>query len=172
MSSPAWGGRLVVLAMFALAAAASTFAWWWNFNRGRQALKLYGPQAATLIRTAPHVELLAPGASSAIDISHAPGLLNARTSLLNDASYDWKRPITMLASPQDTLRFTDGSRSVEITFDFDNHALKTSSTGRTAVLNARTSTGWKTYLERQAKNRNTDRHESALRGEEKDTSLD
>jgi hypothetical protein len=151
ISSSSARGRLVVVGMFALAAAASTFAWWWNYHRGRQALELYGPEAATLIRTAPQVDLLVLGYDEPIDISRAAGLLNARTSLLNDASYDWQRSLTELATPSDTVRFTDGNRSVEITFDFDAHALKTSSTSRIAALNERTSAGWKTYLERQTK---------------------
>ena len=90
-------GKLAVLTMFAVALAAATFAWWWNYNRGKRALEFYGPQAAQLIRTAPQVEILFVGpprpadAGSAavdlvpggrivvrkIDISKAPGLIHA-----------------------------------------------------------------------------------------------
>jgi len=51
-------GKLAVLAMIAVALLAATFAWWWNFNRGRKTLAFFGPQAARLIRTAPKVEIL------------------------------------------------------------------------------------------------------------------
>src|SRR6478609_5030981 len=107
-------GSVAVLAMIGLALVAAMFAWWWNYERGHQALKFYGADAATLIRTAPTVELFvsAPAqersesgtepASAAptrqIDISHAPGLIHARTSLLDDASYDWKTPPTASGS--------------------------------------------------------------------------
>jgi hypothetical protein len=69
-------GYLVVLAMFALALIAATFAWYVNFNRGRRTLEFFGPEAATLIRTAPKVELIL-GPDGNIDVSKVPGLLNA-----------------------------------------------------------------------------------------------
>src|SRR5262245_46257806 len=97
-------GKLAVLTMFALALAAAAFAWWWNYSRGQRALGFYGPRAANLVRTAPKVELLVLGTGDSdpveslpesgpvariIDISRAPGLVHARTALLDDASYDW-----------------------------------------------------------------------------------
>jgi len=53
-------GQLAVGAMLAIAVFMATFAWWWNFNRGRQALDFYGPEGAILVRTAPTVEYLRP----------------------------------------------------------------------------------------------------------------
>src|SRR5437870_2908986 len=82
-------GQALVLAMFGLAVLAATFAWWWNYNRGRQSLEFFGAEGATLIRTAPQVEYLRSEPESSINISKAPGLLNARASLLSDASYEW-----------------------------------------------------------------------------------
>ena len=62
-------------------------------------LEFYGPEAATLIRTAPKVEILRSPPDDNLDLSHVPGLLNARTSLLSDASYDWVAPTTPIESP-------------------------------------------------------------------------
>src|SRR5688500_17290353 len=97
-------GKLAVVMMFAVALAAAGTAWWFNFHRGRQTLDFYGRDAALMIRTAPHVELLKliPADASAAepsaelltlgdqrlrvaqrqDMSRAKGLINARTSLL------------------------------------------------------------------------------------------
>ena len=59
-------GKLAVLAMIAVALVAATFAWWWNFNRGRKTLAFFGPTAARLIRTAPKVEILVIGENRVI----------------------------------------------------------------------------------------------------------
>jgi len=135
--------------MLVLAAAAATFAWWWNYNRGRQALDLYGPPAAALIGTAPTVEYVPSIGGDGIDISRAPGLLNARTSLLSDASYEWTSAQTIQDSAYPQVRFSDGGRSVEVAFDFANQTIKTSSTRRIARLTKRTADGWQAYLARQ-----------------------
>ena len=134
--------------MFAIAALAAAFAWWWNYNRGRKALEFYGPAAATLIRTAPKVELLAPGAEQPIDISHAPGLINARTSLLNDASYLWTTKTVEPAPQSPAVRFSDGDNAVVVSFYFPQQEIRTSSTGRIASLTTKTAHGWKQYLSR------------------------
>jgi hypothetical protein len=128
---------------------AAAFAWWWNFNRGRQALDFFGAEAATLIRTAPRVEYVRPPPEENIDISQAPGLINARTSLLSDASYEWGHATSQLQAPLFVVRFSQGERSVEITFDFENRTMKTSSTGRSATLTKKTAEGWQAYLARQ-----------------------
>src|SRR4051812_13324226 len=115
-------GWIAVLTMVGLALAAATFAWWWNYERGHRALAFYGADAATLIRTAPTVELFvsAPletrpaggeashetGATRQLDISHAPGLIHARTSLLDDASYDWDAaPKSSTSGERASVRF-------------------------------------------------------------------
>jgi hypothetical protein len=134
--------------MLGLGAAAASFAWWWNYNRGHRTLEFFGPEAATLIRTAPKVELLPFDAQDDVDISKAAGLLNARTSLLSDASYVWPAPRPPLDSPSRSVRFTDGNRSVVIDFDFENQTVRTSSTGRIATLTSKTAAGWQAYLAR------------------------
>jgi hypothetical protein len=135
--------------MFVVAIVAATFAWWWNYHRGDQALEFFGAEGARLIRTAPIVEYLRSPSDESIDISSAPGLLNARTSLLSDASYDWSAPDSRLESPQFSVRFSRGRSHVVVTFDFENRTIKSSTTGRTAKLIQKTAAGWQAYLARQ-----------------------
>lgn len=143
-------GQRLVLLLLAVGVLAATFAWWWNFNRGRQTLDFFGPEAARLIRTGSRVEFLKPPPEANIDLSKAPGLLNARASLLSDASYAWERAVPAAGSPLFTVRFADGERSVELTFDFENRTLRTSSTDKTVVLKPKTAVGWQTYLAKHA----------------------
>jgi hypothetical protein len=147
--APAHRGQFVVLTMFVVATAAATFAWWWNYHRGDQALEFFGAEGARLIRTAPNVEYLRSPSDESIDISSAPGLLNARTSLLSDASYDWSAPDPRLESPQFSVRFSRGRSHVVVTFDFENRTVRSSTTGRTAKLIQKTAEGWQAYLARQ-----------------------
>jgi hypothetical protein len=144
-AKPRAPGHFVVITMVAVALAAATFAWWWNSQRARKVLDFYGPEAATLIRTAPKVELLRDD-DPVHDISQARGLLNARTSLLGDASYKWASE-GQFARPDATLRFSDGERSVLVSFDFDNETI--SANYKTVVLSQKTADGWRTYLKRQ-----------------------
>jgi len=142
-------GRAAVLAMIAVAVLAAGFSWWWNFNRGRKSLEFYGAEAATLIRTAPKVEILRPEPEANIDISKAPGLLNARASLLSDASYEWNAAHTSQESPLFSVRFSRGERSVVVTFDFENRTVRHSNNERVVALTPKTAEGWQSYLARQ-----------------------
>ena len=142
-------GRTAVAAMVLVALMAAGFAWWWNFHRGRRALELFGSEGATLVRTARHVELLRSPPDQSLNLSQAPGLLNARTALLSDASYDWQAT-PRLESPLYSVRFSDERNAIDVTFDFENRTIKTSSTGRAAVLNKKMADGWQAYLAKQA----------------------
>src|SRR5947209_6393047 len=116
-------GQLVVIAMFAVALAAASFAWTWNYARSRRCLDFYGAQAARLIRTAPRVEILTPDGGS-LDISQALGLLNARSSLLDDASFEWNAAIAADDSGEATaVCFTDHNRTATLVFDFERQTL-------------------------------------------------
>src|SRR5262245_25534058 len=147
--TPAGAGKTAVLAMLAVGVVAAVFAWWWNYNRGRMALEFYGAEAATLIRTAPRVEILRPEPEVDIDISKTPGLINARASLLSDASYDWSAAAPAQQSPPFSVRFSRGERSVVVTFDFESRTVTSSSTQRTAALRPKTADGWRQYLARR-----------------------
>ena len=142
-------GRLLVVGIFGLAILASGFAWWWNFNRGRRALELYGAEGATLIRTAPVVQVLRPDSERNLDISRAPGLINARASLLSDASYVWSAGELRQDSPLFSVRFSKGERSIDVVFDFENETISNSVTQRVAKLKNKTAEGWISYLARQ-----------------------
>jgi hypothetical protein len=154
--------------MIALALVAAAFAWWWNVNRGRNALDFYGAEAATLIRSAPTVEIFvrptpadrgasgsdAPQASSStrqIDISRAPGLLNARASLLDDASYVWDRPPPAASpGPYVLIRFVDKGKQVMLRLEFDSRSLSLVPEGRQTMLVEKTAEGWRSFVSRNA----------------------
>lgn len=133
--------------MFALALVMAAFAWWWNLQRGHRALEFYGAEAATLIRTASKVELLR-NAEPVRDISKAKGLINARTSLLGDASYEWDEP-ARVANFDVAVRFTSGDRSVTVFFDFETRGIQIACSDKSAKLTQKTAAGWQSYLERQ-----------------------
>ena len=143
-------GSRAVIAMFAVATVAATFGWWWNYNRGIRALEFYGSEGAVLIRTAPAVEYLQSSPDEPIDISKAPGLINARASLLSDASYDWTATDVRQESPLFSVRFRRGERSIVVTFDFENRTIHASTTKRTAKLVNKTAEGWQSYLARHS----------------------
>jgi len=149
-------GKLAVLAMLGLALAAAAFAWFWNYRRGERCLAFYGSEAAALIRTAKTVELLEVDPQSPaevlrrIDISHAPGLLNARTALLDDASFVWNSSPPASSQSGRLVRFADGSREVLLRLDHSQRSLEIVSTGKAATLDEKTSSGWDAFLRRFA----------------------
>ncbi len=143
-------GQLVVGAMLTIALLMASFAWVVNYIRGNQALDFYGPEGAILLRKAPIVEYLRSEPDGPLDISKAPGLINARAALLSDASYDWTATDVVQESPLFSVRFRRGEQSLVITFDFENRTLHASTTKRTARLNKKTSAGWQSYLAKQA----------------------
>ena len=160
-------GKLAVLAMFALALTMAAFAWWWNHTSTRQSLAFYGGDAAHLIRTAPQVEILvlyAPSVSAElgtdgiqfgdvsrqvlrrIDISKAPGLLNARTSLLSDASYVG-RATENGEDVARVVRFADGKEQTLLGLDDPvRHAVLPD--GRRLRLADKTARGWQSFIDR------------------------
>jgi hypothetical protein len=148
-------GKIAVLSMFALAIGAATFAWFWNYRRGERCLAFYGSEAATLIRTAPTVEILEVdpadplAVTRRIDISHAPGLLNARAALLDDASFIWgARPEPAEVNPTRLLRFANADREVRLRLNRERLSLEILPDGNSAVLDAKTSAGWQQFLDR------------------------
>jgi hypothetical protein len=144
-------GQFVVGAMLLIALLMATCAWVVNYGRGNHALDFYGPEGAILLRKAPIVEYLRPQPDGPIDISKAPGLINARAALLSDAGYDWTATDVVQESPLFSVRFRREEQSLVITFDFENRTLHASTTQRTARLNKKTSDGWQSYLSRNAK---------------------
>ncbi len=165
-------GKLAVVTMFAVALAAAAFAWWWNYSRGQRALEFYKPKAAHLIRTAPQVEILfvgPPGRADAanspvdsvpgwgtvirkIDISKAPGLIHARTALLDDASYERHVPPTLQSFGPFFVRFRDGRDEVVLMFGWpDGRIIVVGSEDRSEQLIRKTADGWLGFIERNIK---------------------
>jgi hypothetical protein len=161
-------GKLAVLAMFALAAFAAGFAWWWNMGRGRRALEFFGPETAELIRTAPNVEIITirwrdpegelfiagnrVAVQAQIDISRAPGLLHARTSLLNDASYR-PEPLEGVAQRStEIIRFADGERETMVAMSAEDGVVHNLTSQRSLQFVEKTAKGWRSFLQRQLQN--------------------
>jgi hypothetical protein len=67
-------GKLAVLLMLAVAVAAAGFAWWWNIERTKRSLALYGAEGAWLVRNGREVEILklAPFGSDDSTMENAP----------------------------------------------------------------------------------------------------
>lgn len=148
-------GKIAVLSMFAVAVLAATFAVWFRIRGSERCLGLYGSQAAALIRTAPTVEILEvdpPGSDTIvrrIDISQAPGLINARTALVDDASFVWSAAAPpAVAGATRHVRFATAKSEVRLRFDPEHNSLEVLPGGKTAVLDQKTSDGWRQFLAR------------------------
>ena len=167
-------GKVAVLAMIAVALVAATFAWWWNFNRGRKTLAFFGSQAARLIRTAPTVEILVVGGPEStggpastdvkvlvgnslfrvyrrIDISQAPGLIHARASLLTDSSYTGETILTAQGDFTEIVRFADDNGEVLLAFSKQQPDLHVVSDRKAMRLIPKTADGWRQFIERNVK---------------------
>jgi len=91
-------GKRLILVVVVIALAAAAASWWYRYSATHRAAQFWGPQAATLIRDAPHVTLRSDASSDEPrDISEARGLTHLRNALLEDDSYDWSA-----AGPSDT----------------------------------------------------------------------
>lgn len=93
-------GKRLILAVIAVGLVAAAASWWFRYSATHRAAQFWGPQAATLIRDAPHVTLRSDAPSADAeggdeadvprDISNAKGLTHLRNALLEDSSYDWE----------------------------------------------------------------------------------
>lgn len=167
-------GQWVVVALVLLGLAAAGVAWIWNYARSRRALAFWGPQTAVLLRRARTVELvllerpLSPGQTAAgplgevalggqrwqiqtrIDLSRAPGILNARTSLLQDASFLDEPPQTYRGPlPRVLLRFADGNAEAWVGFDLEVGLVIIPQRRLALPLASKTAGGWRDFLRRQ-----------------------
>lgn len=159
-------GKLAVLTMLSLALAAAAFAWWWNVTSKKQSLAFYGPAAARLIGKARTVELIEVEPAneddlrelvaigdrrfaivSRHDVSQAPGLIHARTALLDDASYEWPAPIR-LTPPLFLVRFADEENEAVLALDTVARLLTRCDTGATVRLNEKIAAGWQQFAAR------------------------
>ena len=150
-------GKYAVIAIVGVGIVAAAFGWYWNVHRGRGTLAFYGPEAASLIRSAPTVEILVPPSNQGaktreIDISRAPGLLNARSSLLDDASYEWnKAPADDSAGGSVVIRFRSPRNEAMLRLDFDARTVRVLPDGKKATLVKKTAEGWRAFVARHTK---------------------
>jgi len=160
-------GKLVVLSIFAVALLMAAFAWWWNRQQGRRALEFWGKDSALAIRDGQKVELLRlrPKNGRLVDIkdseivetkdiSQAQGLIHARNSLLQDASFDWSaKPagLSHFETKKDVfaVRFTRQDVVTTIVFtDLLGGWIIHSESAREIILNPKTCSGWKLFISR------------------------
>jgi hypothetical protein len=157
-------GKLLILLILSIALSAAGFAWWWNYQRAARARQFWGPSAAT-IRFATQVEAfqidlpeepsepdeLLRYAGPMTDITGAPGLLNAATSLMSDDGFDWSTdPFTPPPSDEWYLgvRFSRESESLTLQFSKRSNAMLIAERGQAVMLSPKTAAGWKSYLAR------------------------
>lgn len=145
-------GKLAIVVMLSLAVAAAGFAWYQNHQRSVQARALWGSHAAT-IRFANKVEAFhareSDDPADAIDISSAPGLLNARTSLMSDDSFDWSvKPFTSEPSSQWQygVRFRHDGDAVTLLFSDQSDLMLVRERDVVVALDPKTAAGWRSYL--------------------------
>jgi hypothetical protein len=138
-------GVLVTGAVLLLGAAAAGVAWWNNLLHTQRALDFWGPEAAVLIRDAPHVtafRLTFPAAGEdrseganhplvdpitgspaavrvARDISLAKGLVHLRHALLDDRSFDWTAAPREPGDHASALTFEQDGRRLLVLFSAD-----------------------------------------------------
>ncbi len=136
-------GKYAVVAMLTVGLVFASFGWWWNLQRSKRTLEFWGPEAAQIIRQGPKVTALrlTDDATSSIvldvtklpnslvseqkEISTVPGLLHARNSLLDDASFAWETPPPNEPRWTHALQFENAQQlRVTILFDLEQSCLR------------------------------------------------
>lgn len=150
-------GKYAIIAVLVIGLAGAAGGWLYRSQLQRRAIMLFGTEAAELFQQAPQVELLklrafdeagasnaeppfsAAGTKFAIaarrDISHAPGLIHLRHSLISDKSFEWSAPLDDCRPHWPyALRFADGRRSATLLLDLDcRQALLVESAARVSI---------------------------------------
>lgn len=162
-------GKIAIIVMLGVAVVAAGFAWYQNYHRSVRARAFWGEKAAT-IRFAKKVEAFHiklpddpqhrtnlhpeqggpyPYAEGLTDISNAPGLLNARTSLMSDGAFDWSvERFTPKPSGEWKLgvRFIDDDETVTLLFSDQSDLMLVGERGQAVKLDSKTAGGWRSYL--------------------------
>jgi hypothetical protein len=171
-------GKLAVLLMIAVAVAAAGFAWWWNVERTKRSLALYGADGAWLVRNGREVEILklaprdwrdssaenSPSTNSEplavgdftfavaarYDVSRVKGLVHARAALVDDPSYEWDAPPQPLQGDaiRWLVRFADERGEIYLAIDPEERQLAVLPAGRSVRLIPKIAAGWQSFLER------------------------
>ena len=160
-------GKLAVLAMLGIAAALAGFGLWWNVSSGKRTLDFWGREAgARIIDPDATVELLwlQPAADSArqerlviggrsfaavkaADVTGARGLVHARHSLLEDASFDWETPATD-GNYSLAVRFRDAAGTTTVALDWSGGQVAHVESGQERKAATKIVAGWKTFAQR------------------------
>jgi hypothetical protein len=162
-------GKLAVASMILLALLLAAFALWWNVTSGRQALEFWGQDGARRIADeSDRVELLwlrPPAGESAEnaliigertyavaaakEVTGARGLIHARRSLVQDASFVWGANDPLPAGHYSVaVRFRDDSGTTTAAFDFERLLIAhVESQGQQAAA-AKIIEGWKEFAQR------------------------
>jgi hypothetical protein len=162
-------GKLVVVTIFLIALAAAVFAWIYQLQRTRQALRFWGSHTAQLIRRAPKVELWrlspesAPGTQLLAtlddqswhvlerkDISRAAGLVNARAALVQDASFDFHAPRGECRPHWAyAVRFEGEGGEALVAVDFQCRRIRSIHEEREAAMSEKLASGLRRFFEEQ-----------------------
>jgi hypothetical protein len=168
--------------MLLVAATLSGFAWWWRWTQADDATRFWGaahidsllsPERVEAFRLVPTPQKNEPTSREAAaedgevlavakrsyllqqkqDITTARGLLNARHSLSQDASFDWSRLRTQAADPAAGsyvagIRLHRAGRTTTLLFDFEQRLLAVAEDEVAIFLAVPTNRGWQTYFER------------------------
>jgi hypothetical protein len=145
-------GKIAIVVMLGLAIAAAGFAWWQNYQRSVRARAFWRESAAT-IRFAKKVQAFGVNSGGEpfepVDISTAPGLLNARTALMSDDAFDWSaEPGGVEPQWKYCVRFVAGEETVTLLFSEDSDSMLFAERDEAIVLDAKTAAGWRSYLAR------------------------
>ena len=159
-------GGIVVLVLLAAGLAAALAAVWQQHRQSRRALSYWGVDVVELIDRAERVELFAmkDGISRevsremdplnfhrlpSIDLSHVPGLVHFRHSLLEDINFQWERETTASARQWDyAVRFIHGEHEATILFDLDGRNVRRNGADSPAVgITERMARGFATFFE-------------------------
>ena len=168
-------GKIVVVSIFAVALAAALFAWWWRYTSQREIQQFWGKSAQQTISAAQRVEafrlpsedaatenvdessspdiaerVTAIPAGERVDLSSALGLVHAKHSLLDKASYQWGAQPGEEFHWEYGVRFSRWNDTVTVLFDFEWQAILRLEAAHTAKLIEKTSRDWKDYLDRRA----------------------
>ncbi|MFN0017449.1 MAG: hypothetical protein ACKVP0_04260 [Pirellulaceae bacterium] len=164
-------GKIVVLSIFGVAIAMASFALWWNWGLGKRSLEFWGTEGGLAIRDAKKVEILklksppnlhsnAPGTQrknafsfdvqETKDVTGEHGMVHARHSLLEDASFRWNQKAVTMIGPEwkYAVRFQHGSKKSTVLLDLNSGVIGSWEEKRAIPLSPKTAAGWKQFISR------------------------
>ena len=164
-------GKFVVLSIFGVALAMASFALWWNWGLGKRSLEFWGTEGGLAIRDAKKVEILKLKSPSKLnlddlgtrskdafsldvqetkDVTGEHGLVHARHSLLEDASFQWDQKVVTMIGPNwnYAVRFQHESKESIVMLDLNSGVIGSWEENRSIPLSPKTAAGWKQFISR------------------------